>query len=277
MFKNRILKGSILIILGAVSLFVIFNCPKQKSKAVMVTVDSDTGTATPPTAFYRAVMQGDIEFVRKYLQAGVKPDVAIPQPAPSELLQDVSNSTAYFQRLLHERGFNALMLSSFMKQNIMTQFLLDTGADPESHTVHGVTALDISANLNSIDGMQMLLGVTPESDAAHLSLRVNLSNQQVTLSRDGSPIITSPISSGKASKPTPRGTYVVTQKYVSWHSTLYDSASMPYFMRLSCSSVGLHAGYLPGYPASHGCIRLPSGKAQRLYSTVPRGTLVKIE
>ena len=84
------------------------------------------------------------------------------------------------------------------------------------------------------------------------------------------------VSSGKREKPTPPGKYVVTQKYPDWRSTLYHNASMPFFLRLSCSPVGLHAGVIPGYPASHGCVRLPREVAQKLFTMIPKGTVVEI-
>jgi lipoprotein-anchoring transpeptidase ErfK/SrfK len=68
----------------------------------------------------------------------------------------------------------------------------------------------------------------------------------------------------------------VTHKYRHWKSTLYEDAPMPYFMRLSCRDFGLHAGVLPGYPASHGCIRLPEAKAAAFFAKVDVGTLVEI-
>jgi lipoprotein-anchoring transpeptidase ErfK/SrfK len=94
--------------------------------------------------------------------------------------------------------------------------------------------------------------------------------------RDGATVLTTKVSSGRKEKPTPRGKYVVTQKYTEWRSTLYHNASMPFFMRLSCSPVGLHAGVIPDYPASHGCVRLPPNIAKQLYAMVPRGTVVEI-
>jgi len=51
---------------------------------------------------------------------------------------------------------------------------------------------------------------------------------------------------------------------------------MPYFMRLNCRDFGMHAGVVASYPASHGCIRLPSGVARRLFSEIPVGTVVMI-
>jgi hypothetical protein len=68
---------------------------------------------------------------------------------------------------------------------------------------------------------------------------------------------------------------VVTDKKTFHISNLYH-AKMPFFMRLSCKDFGMHEGELPGYPASHGCIRLPGDSARKLFKEVPIGTLVTI-
>jgi lipoprotein-anchoring transpeptidase ErfK/SrfK len=74
---------------------------------------------------------------------------------------------------------------------------------------------------------------------------------------------------------TPTGKFVITDKHRSRVSSIYD-VEMPYFMRLSCSAVGMHAGSLPGYPASHGCIRMPAEAAREMFKIVEVGTLVSI-
>jgi lipoprotein-anchoring transpeptidase ErfK/SrfK len=83
------------------------------------------------------------------------------------------------------------------------------------------------------------------------------------------------VSTGREGFSTPAGRYVVTDKHESWTSTLYHVA-MPYFMRLNCSAIGLHSGYVSGRPASHGCIRLPYQKAKQWFGTVKIGDEVEI-
>jgi hypothetical protein len=68
-----------------------------------------------------------------------------------------------------------------------------------------------------------------------------------------------------------------TKTPLSVSCLLLYPAEMPFFLRLSCGDFGLHMGRLPGYPASHGCIRLPEKSARRLYASVPIGTLVEIQ
>ena len=75
----------------------------------------------------------------------------------------------------------------------------------------------------------------------------------------------SAVSTGKPGKETPTGEFPILQKKKHHRSTLYDDAPMPYMQRITWDGVALHAGRVPGYPASHGCIRLPGGFAEKLY------------
>jgi len=85
-----------------------------------------------------------------------------------------------------------------------------------------------------------------------------------------------PISSGRSGKYTPRGTFRVSERIRDGkHSTIYG-VEMPYWMRLSGTVFGVHAGYLPGYPASAGCVRLPADGARTIYDNTGYGTAVTI-
>jgi hypothetical protein len=75
----------------------------------------------------------------------------------------------------------------------------------------------------------------------------------------------STISSGKKGKETPTGYFNILQKNVDHKSNLYSNAPMPYMQRLTWDGIAIHGGHLPGYPASHGCIRLPLAFAKMLY------------
>lgn len=107
-------------------------------------------------------------------------------------------------------------------------------------------------------------------------LVVDVSAQRVDYYEEGAVIYSTPVSTGKEDKSTRPGVYKITNKHEKWTSTIYD-VPMPYFMRLNGGDVGLHAGYLPGYPASHGCIRMPEPAAIHLFETVPIGTPVLIQ
>src|SRR5262249_40686897 len=89
-----------------------------------------------------------------------------------------------------------------------------------------------------------------------LHLVVSIANQNVSLYAGGTFVARAPVSTGMRGHPTPTGIFTVIQKH-KWHrSNIYSLAPMPYMQRITWSGVALHAGVLPGYPASHGCIRL---------------------
>ena len=105
---------------------------------------------------------------------------------------------------------------------------------------------------------------------------VDLSRQRATVYRNGVRIGVSTISSGKPGYATPTGVFTILEKNVEHYSRTYDNAPMPYQQRLTWMGVAMHAGNLPGYPASHGCIRLPMEFAKRLFQVTPRGGTVVI-
>ncbi|WP_439532840.1 L,D-transpeptidase [Polymorphobacter sp.] len=105
---------------------------------------------------------------------------------------------------------------------------------------------------------------------------VNLSTQRAWVYRNGVRIGASTISSGKAGKRTPTGVFQILQKNKDHRSNLYNSAPMPYMQRLTWDGIALHAGNLPGYPASHGCIRLPMAFARALFEASPMGMTVVV-
>ena len=104
---------------------------------------------------------------------------------------------------------------------------------------------------------------------------VSVTTQRAIVYRNGVPIGVSTISTGKKGHETPTGVFTILQKKVEHVSNLYD-APMPYMQRLTWGGIALHAGDLPGYPASHGCIRLPAGFAKRLYSVTRLGLTVVV-
>lgn len=107
-------------------------------------------------------------------------------------------------------------------------------------------------------------------------LVVNLDTQRAVLFRNGVPIAASTLSTGRPGYETPTGVFTILQKHVEHYSSTYDNAPMPYMQRLTWKGVALHAGHLPGYPASHGCIRLPKEFARLLYGVTGLGMTVVV-
>ncbi|CAN5591288.1 hypothetical protein BH09VER1_BH09VER1_41040 [soil metagenome] len=135
------------------------------------------------------------------------------------------------------------------------------------------------------------------------SIVIDLGDQQARFYKGGKEVGMSPISSGREGYNTPSGNFSIIQKDKDHLSTLYGDyvdasgnvieknigvmenkrpagasfvgAPMPYYMRIH-NGVGMHAGYLPGVPASHGCIRMPESMAEIFYENAPEGTPVKV-
>jgi len=103
---------------------------------------------------------------------------------------------------------------------------------------------------------------------------VALKEQRVTIYDADGRILQSRVSTGKTGYETPAGIYSVIQKKAEHYSNLYDDAAMPFMQRITWSGIALHAGPLPGYRASHGCIRMPYEFAQHLFDQTKRGMRV---
>lgn len=107
-------------------------------------------------------------------------------------------------------------------------------------------------------------------------LVVNLATQRAILFRNGVPIGATTVSTGKPGYETPTGVFTILEKKKEHYSKTYDNASMPNMQRLTWKGVALHAGNLPGYPASHGCIRLPAKFSSLLFGATKLGMTVII-
>jgi hypothetical protein len=103
---------------------------------------------------------------------------------------------------------------------------------------------------------------------------VSLRNQRITIYDKDGWILRAPISSGQSGRETPAGIFSVIQKEAEHYSNLYDDASMPNMQRITWSGIALHGGPLPGYPASHGCVRMPYDFAERLFGATQLGMRV---
>jgi hypothetical protein len=109
-----------------------------------------------------------------------------------------------------------------------------------------------------------------------LQIIISIADQRISLYDNGTLIARSSVSTGVENHPTPLGVFSVIGKQ-RWHrSNIYSAAPMPYMQRITWSGIALHAGDLPGYPASHGCIRLTNDFAIRLWHLTKRGTRVII-
>ncbi|MCE0484190.1 MAG: L,D-transpeptidase family protein [Methylacidiphilales bacterium] len=143
----------------------------------------------------------------------------------------------------------------------------------------------------------------PDPNQPITRIEVRIGEQKVYVYQGDDVAGVSPTTTGKPGHETPTGHYTILMKDIDHKSNLYgvfldpngyvvdgnasvgekpppgavyDAADMPYYLRIREDGVGLHAGYLPGYPASHGCIRLPHAFAELLFSNVSLGTPVDV-
>jgi hypothetical protein len=105
---------------------------------------------------------------------------------------------------------------------------------------------------------------------------VSIKTQRVTFYDADGWILRAPVSTGTTGRETPAGVFAVIEKDKDHHSTLYDDAWMPNMQRITWNGIALHGGPLPGYAASHGCVRMPYGFAEKLFETTRIGMRVII-
>ena len=107
-------------------------------------------------------------------------------------------------------------------------------------------------------------------------IAISIAHQRLTVYDRGEVVAQAPVSTGMPGHPTPTGVFSVIQKQVFHESNIYSGAPMPYMQRITWSGVAMHAGVLPGHPASHGCIRMPYDFAVKLYGLTRAGARVII-
>ncbi|MEP6809308.1 MAG: ankyrin repeat domain-containing protein [Chthoniobacterales bacterium] len=221
----------------------------------------------------QAIVDDDSQVFRGLLAAGADANTVFAKPSdkafiarvPSEFVRDYIRG---------DEGFSVLMLAAGLGKTEYVRALLEAGADRNRQTKrYKMLALYFAARSKETTVVQILLGHGPTRD--RLRVEISLATQKASVIKDGVAILHTSVSTGRKGFDTPAGEYVITDKQRSHVSTLYH-VEMPFFMRLSCRDFGMHAGNVPNYPASHGCIRLPADMAQKLFSEIPVGTVVTI-
>ncbi|HSI82288.1 MAG: ankyrin repeat domain-containing protein [Candidatus Methylacidiphilales bacterium] len=274
-------------------------------RLLLAKAQPDVPDADRVTALMMAVDEGSEKLAELLLQAGANANQYSPtlqQPLliseiarnrfnfvalllqynadPNTMMEEGRALSPEFSKLIAGKAINndskitSLMIACALGRDSMVQRLVAHRAELYRRSGKWKrVALDFAAFNREVGSMQVLFGKIPDEKA--MRLEVSLSKQTVTVYQDGKVLTTSPVSTGRPGYKTPSGTYVVTHKYEHWISTLYH-APMPFFMRLSCGSFGLHAGALPGYPASHGCIRMPLERVKEFFQFVELGTVCTI-
>jgi L,D-transpeptidase catalytic domain len=114
------------------------------------------------------------------------------------------------------------------------------------------------------------------SPAGPLFAVLSLSDQRISVYNSSGLVTRSRVSTGMPGHRTPAGIFTIIGRERYHHSNIYSGAPMPYMQRITWSGIAMHLGVVPGYPASHGCIRLPAGSAERLWGLTKIGERVII-
>ena len=165
------------------------------------------------------------------------------------------------------------MARSFMAMGLT--FAILAGANPaQAASAAAIAAMSIEQAATELSPNQFVWKDNGSSEP--VSVVVSLMEQRAFVYRGSTMIAATTISSGKDGKDTPVGTYPILQKNAVHKSSLYDDASMPFMQRLTWDGIAIHAGRNPGFPASHGCIRVPLGFAKQVLGVTTRGTTVTV-
>lgn len=227
---------------------------------------------TVPLIAY-AIARDDATLFHTLLACGSDPNIVIPKAAEKDFTSLLKSK--YLRLYIQEEtGINLLMLAAGLGKIDYVRALLDAGADRNRTTPREkMRPLYFAAWTENWQCVQLLLGGGPMPDELHLE--ISLARQNMAVIKDGVTVFTTHCSTGRQGFTTPAGQYVITDKDRDHRSTIYK-VPMPYFMRLNCRDFGMHGGVVPTYPASHGCIRLPSEVARKLFVEIPVGTVVMI-
>lgn len=230
------------------------------------------GEGQSPLALAAAL--GRHRITEELIRRGADPNACLTEPVMPAFIRRISGGTMRWL-LRNDGNITPLMLAANSGSPETAKALLRAGAKTGVWTRrHRIWPINIAARKSDVPMMRVLLGKDPHAEQRRIV--VSLSEQKARLyDASGQELFVTKVSTGRKGFATPTGTFAITNKYRNWTSTLYD-ASMPYFQRFSCSDFGFHQGIVPGYPASHGCIRVPAGNASRLFALTELGDRVEI-
>ena len=238
--------------------------------------DSNAAAKNGLTAMHVAMLNKNEAMLRTLLENGADPNLPFPSPAKPEVIEKVDDPL-FKKWLQKDSGLTPLMLAASRGDTAAISLLIEKGARRGSQT-KGWKRYPVvfACEAEHVAAAALLLGRKPDPEKAVHRVTIHLSTQRAILYKNDEPIRTCKVSTGRKGFATPTGRFVITDKQKEWTSTIYK-VSMPFFMRLSCKEIGLHAGVCPGYPASHGCIRMPHSDVKFLFSVLQIGDAVTIE
>ena len=139
-----------------------------------------------------------------------------------------------------------------------------------------LTMLATDTTARELQRAQTREEVAPRQGGEPIMAIVSIKSQQITFYDADGWILRAPVSTGTTEYETPAGVFAIVQKKKDHRSNMYDDAWMPHMQRITWNGIALHGGPLPGYAASHGCVRLPFGFADRVFNKTRIGMRVII-
>ncbi len=226
------------------------------------------------TPLHLAIANRCTRTVRDLVDAGADPNTPFNLPVSADFLKTVRPGVMRWV-LKNDRNATPLMMAADAGDIQIARSLIKAGAKINVRTrTANLWPINFASRRQDVKMMRLFLGRDPLHEERRIEIR--LSEQRARMyDAQGVEIFTTKVSTGRKGFRTPTGEFVITNKNREWTSTLYH-ASMPYFQRLSCGDFGLHQGNVPGYPASHGCIRVPAGNAAKLFTMTRAGDRVNI-
>jgi hypothetical protein len=226
----------------------------------------------PPIAV--ASLRRGADLLRALTVAGADPNTRFHSPVSKAVLDRVTIKDLKHS-LENDRGVTPLIACAARGDVEGATELIRAGAKSNLCTTrYKRYPINFAATQGYLFLMRIILGRQPDSEPQIL-VTINLTQQRAWVTKEGKIIDSCRVSTGRDGYDTPAGRYVITDKHRTWTSTIYH-VPMPFFMRLNCSAIGLHSGYVTGRPASHGCIRLPYEKAQKFFALTRVGDEVEI-
>jgi ankyrin repeat protein len=221
-----------------------------------------------------AIARGCHQTVKCLLDAGANPNAPLRYPISPAFIRQIRPGVMQWE-LRMDRNLTALMLAADSGESQTAMHLIAAGAKKNVWTRFSqMGPLNFAVQRADVKMLRALLGQDPEREERRIV--ISLSEQRARMfDLAGNVMFDTKVSTGRKGFATRTGDFVITDKNRVWTSTIYH-ASMPYFQRLSCSDFGLHQGYVPGYPASHGCIRVPADRAAQLFGITRVGDRVQI-
>ncbi len=222
-----------------------------------------------------ATLLQDEVMVSLLLANGADPNAPNTTPLPELARETFQQQKWFLNQMKYDPGLTPLILAVVLGDESSVRAMIAHGGKIWQRSKrYGMDAVTFSCRASHPRVTQILLSRDPDAEEGH-RIVISLGEQRATVFKGDQVVATSRVSTGRKTHRTPTGEFVITSKHKSWISTIYK-VPMPYLLRLNASDIGLHQGALPGYPASHGCIRLPSGKAAQFFKIARVGDRVQI-